>query len=61
MPVKSQQGLVLRGLVEEDDDKEADDVSGEDEHDDEDKPAFVVQDVSQESGKDHHLLILSDL
>ena len=45
--------------VEEDDDDEADDVRGEDEHDEEDQPPLVVEDVSQESGEDNHLLSLN--
>ena len=50
-----QEGFCGRS-VEEDDDNEADDVGGEDEHDQEDQPALVVQDVPQESGEDNHLL-----
>ena len=59
-PVRSFSGFAhspTSGSVEEDNDDEADDVGGQDKHDYEDQPALIVQDVSQEPGKDNlHLL-----
>ena len=55
-PIPLHQEGFCEGSVEEDNDDKADDMGGKDEHDQEDQPALVVQDVPQESGEDNHLL-----
>ena len=56
VPIPLHQEGFCEGSVGEDNDDKADDVGGKDEHDQEDQPALVVQDVPQESGEDNHLL-----